>query len=126
MESNLLCFCNTSQQHHGTQDLSVSSRLRSTPYWRYRRFGDPAYRYSTGITGYIGGDAFVAINEAHPDYHWTVLIRTEEKAKLVKEKYPRVNVVIGDLDSSDLIKEQASKADIVLRRFRHLVTEGYS
>lgn len=55
-----------------------------------------------------------------------MLIRTEEKAKLVKEKYPHVNVVIGDLDRSDLIKEQASKADIVLRRFRYLVTEAYS
>jgi len=83
---------------------------------------DPAHvYYSTGITGYIAGDAFVTIDEAHPDYEYTVLIRTEDKAKVVKEKYPHVRVVIGDLDSSDLIKEEASKADVVLRKLWQLV-----
>lgn len=71
--------------------------------------------HSTGITGYIAGDAFVTLYKKHPDYEYTALIRSEEKAKQVTSKYPGVNIAIGDLDSYDLIKEQAAKNDIVLR-----------
>ncbi|KAK6070011.1 hypothetical protein SCUP515_08689 [Seiridium cupressi] len=70
--------------------------------------------FLTGATGYIGGDAFCALNQAHPDWEYSVLIRTQDKADKVKAQYPKVRVVIGDLDDSDTIKEEASKADIVL------------
>lgn len=32
------------------------------------------------------------------------------------DSYPKVRVVQGDNDSSDLLKEEASKADIVIRK----------
>lgn len=71
---------------------------------------------STGITGYIAGDAFVAIYEKHPDYEYTALVRSEDHAKKITEKYPSVKVVLGNLDSYDLLKKEAAKADIVLRK----------
>lgn len=72
-------------------------------------------RYSTGATGYIGGDALYALHEKHPEYNYTALVRTEEKGKQVTEKYPDVRIVQGDNDSSDLLKKEAANADIVIR-----------
>ncbi|KAM3414472.1 hypothetical protein BST61_g9635 [Cercospora zeina] len=70
--------------------------------------------FITGITGYIAGDAFYAIHKAHPDYEYSALIRTEEKAGKVRASYPDVRVVIGGLDDSSIIEEEAAKADIIL------------
>ncbi|CAK1367758.1 unnamed protein product [Cercospora beticola] len=70
--------------------------------------------FITGITGYIAGDAFYAIHKAHPDYEYSALIRTEEKAGKVRASYPDVRVVIGGLDDSSIIEEESAKADIVL------------
>lgn len=71
---------------------------------------------STGVTGYIGGDALYGLNHAHPDWEYSALIRTQDKADKVKTQYPKIRIVIGDLDSFDTIKDEASKADIVLRK----------
>lgn len=71
--------------------------------------------YSTGVTGYIAGDAFSVLQSKHPEYEYTALVRTNQKADVVKKAYPSTRTVIGDLDNSDLLKEEASKADIVLR-----------
>lgn len=71
---------------------------------------------STGATGYIGGDTLYALCQAHPDWDYTALVRNEEKADLIKKTFPMVKSVIGDLDNSKLIEEQASKADIVIRK----------
>lgn len=57
-----------------------------------------------------------ALYEAHPDWDYTCLVRTEDKAKKVKEAYPSANVVLGDLDASDILEAQAAQADIVLRQ----------
>lgn len=70
--------------------------------------------FVTGITGYIGGSATDAIINAHPDYEIAALVRSDDKAELVKAKYPSVRVVKGDLDSADIIKAECAKADIVL------------
>lgn len=70
--------------------------------------------FMTGVTGYIAGDAFSVLQEKHPEYEYTALVRTDEKAEIVKKAYPSTRTVIGDLDNSDLLKEEASKADIVL------------
>lgn len=70
--------------------------------------------FITGITGYIAGDAFYALHKAHPDYEYSALIRTEEKAGKVRASYPDVRVVIGGLDDSSIIEEESAKADIVL------------
>jgi hypothetical protein len=70
---------------------------------------------STGVTGYIAGDAFHNLYQEHPDYDYRVLVRTKEKADAVKKVYPSAEIVLGDLDSSSLLEEEAAKADIVLR-----------
>lgn len=72
---------------------------------------------STGVTGYIGGDILHALNQAHPDWEYSALIRSQDKAKQVQTKYPKINAIIGGLDDSDIIKDAASKADIVIREF---------
>jgi len=51
------------------------------------------------------------------------LVRTQEKADLVKKAFPHVRIVLGDLDNADLLKEEASKADIVLRELGTAVVE---
>jgi N-acetyl-gamma-glutamylphosphate reductase len=68
------------------------------------------------VTGYIAGDALHLLHEKHPDWDYTCLVRTEDKAKTVKEAYPNVKIVLGDLEASSILEEQAAKADIVLRK----------
>ena len=43
------------------------------------------------------------------------LVRTEEKGEQVKKVFPNARIVLGDLDDSALLEEEAAKADIVLR-----------
>jgi len=69
--------------------------------------------FVTGATGYIGGDALYAIIAAHPEYEITCLVRNSDKGALVVKQYPKIKLVYGDLDSSDLIAEESAKADIV-------------
>lgn len=71
--------------------------------------------FLTGATGYIGGDALAAIATAHPDYQITALVRNSDKGAKVAAAYPSVRLVYGDLDSTDLLTTEASKADIVAR-----------
>ena len=73
---------------------------------------------STGATGYIAGDALVAIYNSHLDYEYACLVRTKEKADKVKEAFPNVRIVLGSLDDSELLEEESAKADIVLRKFQ--------
>lgn len=70
---------------------------------------------STGATGYIGGDTLYELYEKYPDYEYTAIVRTPEKGKQVTSKFPKVRIVQGDNDSTDLLKEESSKADIVIR-----------
>ncbi|CZT17930.1 related to nucleoside-diphosphate-sugar epimerase [Ramularia collo-cygni] len=70
--------------------------------------------FITGVTGYIAGDALHVLNNAHPEYEYTALVRSQEKADKVKSAYPKINIVLGGLDDSSLLEEEASKADIVL------------
>ncbi|CAD0106836.1 unnamed protein product [Aureobasidium uvarum] len=70
--------------------------------------------FITGATGYIGGDTLYELYNKHPEYSYTALVRTPEKGKSVTDKFPKVKTVQGDNDSSDLLKEEASKADIVI------------
>ncbi|KAI9727383.1 MAG: hypothetical protein M1834_008454 [Cirrosporium novae-zelandiae] len=70
--------------------------------------------FITGATGYIGGDALHAIYTQHPGYSYTALVRTEEKGRQVKALYPSIRLVYGDLNDSSLLKEECSKADIVI------------
>ncbi|BCR89563.1 uncharacterized protein ACHE_50761A [Aspergillus chevalieri] len=70
--------------------------------------------FLTGITGYIGGDAFYYIQQNHHDIEFSALIRTEDKARKVQDQYPSVRVVIGELDDSDKLTKEAAWADVVI------------
>lgn len=75
-------------------------------------------RNSTGGTGYIGGSVLHTIVTAHPEYDVTVLLRKVPGA--FSSTYPKVKIVQGDYDSFDVLAEEASKADIVVRRVFHI------
>jgi len=70
--------------------------------------------FVTGATGYIGGDALYTIVKAHPGYEIVALVRNSEKGATVAAEYSSVKLVYGDLDSVELIEEQAREADITL------------
>lgn len=72
---------------------------------------------STGVTGYIAGDTLHVLSKRHPEYEYSALVRTKEKAERVKAAYPSIRIVLGDLDDSELLKKEASKADVVIRTF---------
>ncbi|ETS84177.1 hypothetical protein PFICI_02202 [Pestalotiopsis fici W106-1] len=77
--------------------------------------------FLTGASGYIGGQVLNEIIQNSPDQPITLLLRDEHKAKLIRDKFKKVNVVIGDLDDDDLLEREASKASIVL----HLASAGH-
>ncbi|KAI0205383.1 nucleoside-diphosphate-sugar epimerase [Astrocystis sublimbata] len=70
--------------------------------------------FLTGATGYTGGDALYALHQAHPDFEFTLLVRNEERAKLVSGQYPNAKFVYGGLDDSEVIENAAAAADIVV------------
>ncbi|KAI0119899.1 nucleoside-diphosphate-sugar epimerase, partial [Nemania sp. FL0031] len=74
----------------------------------------PTKIFLTGATGYIGGEALYSIHQAHPDFEFTLLVRSEEKAKQVSGQYPNAKFVYGTLDSADVIEKAAAAADIVV------------
>lgn len=39
----------------------------------------------------------------------------EEKAQPVKKAFPNIRIVLGDLDNSKVLEEEAAKADVVIR-----------
>ncbi|KAL1973550.1 hypothetical protein VTN31DRAFT_6185 [Thermomyces dupontii] len=66
--------------------------------------------FGTGATGYIGGDALYVLYNKHPEWQYTTLVRTEEKAKQLTAKFPNISVVYGSLD---VLEEESKKADII-------------
>lgn len=69
--------------------------------------------FLTGATGFIGGDLLFLISQHHPEREVTCIVRNRDKGRLVTNNYPRVRLVYGNNDCTDLIEEEASKADIV-------------
>lgn len=69
-------------------------------------------------TGYIGGTVLDYAYRAHPDYEYTVFVRSEERAKPIKAKYPKVNFVYGALEDSETLMDAAAKTDVVIRTLR--------
>lgn len=67
-----------------------------------------------------------ALRQKHPEYEYAALVRTQDKADLVKQAYPNIRIVLGGLDDSNLLKEEAAKADVVLRMFLPLGGEERS
>jgi hypothetical protein len=50
--------------------------------------------------------------------------RIEEKAKPVKEAFPDIRIVLGELDDSSVLEEEAAKADIIIRTATQSYTCG--
>jgi len=69
----------------------------------------------TATEGYIGGDIFAALHEAHPEYDYTLFVRDEERGKAVADQYPKARLVYGTLDDAAIIEKEAAAADIVIR-----------
>ncbi|KAL1962583.1 hypothetical protein VTN77DRAFT_9376 [Rasamsonia byssochlamydoides] len=73
----------------------------------------PPKVFLTGTTGYIGGDSLYTLYNAHPDWEYAALVRNKEKATQLNSVFPKVRIVYGDLDSADILEEEAKKADII-------------
>lgn len=73
--------------------------------------------FITGATGYIGGDALFHLYHENPNLDLALLVRSKDKAKTVKIKYPEARIVLGSLEDSDIIRREAAWADIVFREF---------
>ncbi|KAG6330977.1 hypothetical protein ID866_8113 [Astraeus odoratus] len=72
--------------------------------------------FFTGATGYIGGAVLSRLIE-HPTYETTeisVLIRPSKKDKIPALESLGLKPVLGTYDDLELLKEEASKADIVI------------
>ncbi|KOS19799.1 Uncharacterized protein ESCO_000324 [Escovopsis weberi] len=72
--------------------------------------------FLTGVTGYIGGNAFDYIYQEHKGkgYRWLLLVRDEECGKKVKEVYPDVEFVYGTIQDSEVLEKAAAEADVVI------------
>ncbi|KAF1957570.1 NAD dependent epimerase/dehydratase family protein [Byssothecium circinans] len=74
--------------------------------------------FVTGATGYIGGDALYVIAHTYPDLEITALVRNSDKGAKVASQYPKIKLVYGDLDNTDILTAEVAKADITLH-FAH-------
>ncbi|KAI8980060.1 NAD-P-binding protein [Trametes punicea] len=71
--------------------------------------------FLTGATGYIGGSVLQRLLQ-HPkasDFEFTALVRSPEKAEILKEKFG-VNAVVGNLGEVEKLTRLSEDADVVL------------
>lgn len=78
-----------------------------------------------GATGFIGAAVFDLLYAKHPEYRFTALVRSNEKATELINRYPLVHVAIDDANNTDLIQKQSAKANIIISIFE-LFTFPYS
>jgi len=69
---------------------------------------------STGASGYVGGQLLHELTQAHPEYTIATLVRDANAAETISQAYPKVRTVVGDLDESALVEQDASQASVVL------------
>lgn len=72
--------------------------------------------FITSATGYVGGQTAVTLIAAHPEYDVVALVRDQEQADKLKSRFPNISTVLGTLDDDAVLKEEAAKADVVLRK----------
>lgn len=81
------------------------------------------------LTGnsFIGGEVLHTLARAgHSGLHITSLVRDASKAQQVHLAYPNVKTILGDLDDTELIKEQSKAADLVLSMHDVVVIYSYA
>ena len=52
--------------------------------------------------------------EKHPEYEITCLVRNSDKGAKIAGQYAKVRLVYGTLDDSEILENEAEKADIIL------------
>ncbi|KAK9778648.1 putative NAD-dependent epimerase/dehydratase domain-containing protein [Seiridium cardinale] len=75
-------------------------------------YGTQDISQRTGGTGYIGGSVLDALVSQHPEYDVTVLLRNIPSA--FRDTYPKVCIVEGEFDDTELISATAAVSDIVI------------
>lgn len=55
------------------------------------------------------------LRSKYPEIILRVLSRDEQKGNHIKEQYPAVQLVSGDLNDVDLLQEESANADIIIR-----------
>ncbi|EFX00970.1 NAD-dependent epimerase/dehydratase [Grosmannia clavigera kw1407] len=73
--------------------------------------------FITGVTGYVGGDAFAELYATHPEHDYTLFVRSEERAEKIKAAYPKaknIRFAYGTLDDAEVLSREAAAADVVL------------
>jgi N-acetyl-gamma-glutamylphosphate reductase len=85
----------------------------------------PTKIFLTGVTGYIGGDAFYLLSQSQSSLEFALLVRSQEAASAILEKYPSVRIVHGELDDSALLEREAAWADIVIRKIQPTSCQYY-
>lgn len=76
--------------------------------------------HSTGATGYIGGDVLSQLVLKYPQFVYRVLVRGPEKGSTIKSQYPSVQIVYGDLSSTEVLETESADANIIIREILHL------
>lgn len=62
-----------------------------------------------------------ALNKKFPDFEYAALVRNSDSGAKVAAEYPKIRLVYGTLEDSNVIEEESAKADIVLRMFSQLL-----
>ncbi len=78
----------------------------------------PVKLFITGATGYIGGSALSKLLQTSQKGKYDITVLTRSETTVPKFKELGVNVLIGDLDSADLLTQAAIDSDAVLH-FAH-------
>ena len=60
------------------------------------------------------------MSTAHPDYEFSCLVRNSEKGAEVGSQYAKVKLVYGTLDDTDVLRQEAKHADVVMSQYSTL------
>ncbi|KAG9229824.1 hypothetical protein BJ875DRAFT_176752 [Amylocarpus encephaloides] len=71
--------------------------------------------FVTGGSGYLGGSIVNELVAKHSNWNIVTLVRNDQQKKIMLDTYPKVEVVIGDLDNKEVLLAEASKADVILQ-----------
>ncbi|TVY45739.1 hypothetical protein LSUB1_G000403 [Lachnellula subtilissima] len=76
----------------------------------------PPKIFITGATGYVGGDVLHTLLQSHPTWETniTCLYRTPSSINKLTTTYPAIKTIQGTLESTQILEDEAAKADIVL------------
>ena len=78
-------------------------------------FATPNYR-RLGATGYVGGEVLhgLASTSEPSNTAITCLVRDALKADIIRQSYSQVQILLGDLDDFEKIRQQSASSDIIL------------